>query len=189
VSAAEEAEMQRIACALALLGALACGSGEPEGASDIDVAAPSGTAGSAAGAGSSGTAGSAAGAGSSGTAERAAGALEPAAAIADSAHPSAARCLDLVRQERLIEAVAPCTEAVRNAPDDREVAAALERAQSGARSAAADQAAAAQSAAADQAAAAQSTASDAASDAAAGAVEDAAGSLSDAVPTLPQGRP
>ena len=85
--------------------------------------------------------------------------------------PSVASCLDLVRAGRLLEAVAPCTEALRNAPDNRDVAAALGRA----KAAAAEQASAAAQAAVDGAGAV-------ASDAAANAVDESANSLTKGLP-------
>ncbi len=63
--------------------------------------------------------------------EKAAPAGSPARAgeaASGAEHPSVASCLDLVKASRWAEAVAPCTEAVRNAPGNREVASALERA-------------------------------------------------------------
>ncbi len=45
-----------------------------------------------------------------------------------SVHPSVTSCLGLVKESRWAEAVAPCTEAARNAPGNREVSAALARA-------------------------------------------------------------
>jgi hypothetical protein len=47
-------------------------------------------------------------------------------------HPSVTSCLDLVRAGRFADAIAPCTEAVRRAPDNQQVADALGRAREGA---------------------------------------------------------
>ena len=104
-------------------GALACGSGSestapvsagaPPDARQLVEEEPGTWTEKAAPAGSPAQAGEAASGGSPGGGE---------------AHPSVASCLDLVKASRWAEAVAPCTEAVRNAPGNREVASALERA-------------------------------------------------------------
>jgi len=103
-----------------------------------------------------------------------AGAGDPAGeageATAESAvavHPSVQGCLDMVRAGRYADAIAPCTEAVRRAPDNREVQTALEKAQSGAAEALAD---------------AGQGAGQADDDAASGAADAAAKGLGDALP-------
>jgi hypothetical protein len=63
-----------------------------------------------------------------GSVSAAQGESEAGAAI----HPSVTGCLDLVRAGRFADAIAPCTEAVRRAPDNQQVADALERAREGA---------------------------------------------------------
>ena len=126
--------MKRIASAALLVAVLACGSGD-------SGSSPSGSAPSA----TTPTAG-----GTSGTQGGAASGSDVAAMPPESEiHPSVPRCLDLVRDGQYAEAVTPCTEAVRNAPTNPEVAAALERART---EASAQASAAAQKAAADAAA-------------------------------------
>jgi hypothetical protein len=145
--------MKRIASVVLLAAALACGSGEPQApeASPTQERAGGTTAGS--------TGSDAGGAGSTDSAE--------SSASEAALHPSVPRCLDLVRAGQLVEAVTPCTEAVRNAPGNEEVAAALDEA----KAAASEQATAA--------------ARDAADSAASGAAADAAGSLQEQGGSLP----
>jgi len=152
--------MKRIASAALFVAVLACGSGDS--GTSPSGSAPSATAPTAGGA--AGTQGGAAG--SSDVA-----AMPPESEI----HPSVPRCLDLVRDGEYAEAVTPCTEAVRNAPNNREVAAALERART---EATAQATAAAQDAA-------TNAAQDAATNAAAGSADDAASALQEQSGGLP----
>lgn len=126
--------MKRIACTLTLMGILACGPGETGTTSTPEAAPGAETA----------TSAEPPQAASPGAAPPS----EAAAPVAETPHPSVQGCLDLVREGRLAEAVAPCTEAVRNAPDNAEVAAALEQA----KAAGSEKAAAAAQAAAGEAA-------------------------------------
>jgi hypothetical protein len=86
---------------------------------------------------------------------------------AGAADPSVQGCLDMVRAGRYADAIAPCTEAVRRAPENREVQTALEKARSGA---------------AEAAAGARQGAEQAADEAASGAADAAAKGLGDALP-------
>lgn len=142
--------MKRLASAVLLMAALACGSGDsgPTAATP----SPSPTQGSGA---------------SSGVATQTGSGDAGAPAAETTVHPSVPRCLDLVRAGQLVEAVTPCSEALKNAPDNQQVAAALDRAK---------QAASEQASAAAQAAA---------NDAAAGAGGDAASALQDKTGSLP----
>lgn len=147
--------MKRIASVTLLVAALACGSGD-SGDSESPQGAPSQAAPSQASKSST---------------------TSSKVDVADDAeqeatlHPSVPRCLDLVRAGELVEAVSPCTEALKNAPGNDEVAAALEKA----RTAASEQATAA--------------ATDAASGAAAGATGDAASALEERSGSLPTALP
>jgi hypothetical protein len=84
-----------------------------------------------------------------------AGEADVASEAAAAADPSVQSCLDLVRAGSYAEAIAPCTEAVRRAPENREVQTALDQARSGAAEAmagAAEEAAAGADAAGEEAA-------------------------------------
>lgn len=75
------------------------------------------------------------------------GEADAAPELAGADDPSVQGCLDLVRAQRYAEAIAPCTEALRRAPENREVQTALEEARSGAAEALAGAADAAEQAA------------------------------------------
>lgn len=140
--------MKRIASAALLAAALACGSGDTVEQKSVDAAPPAGSR-----------------SGTPATGVSVAGDVE---AKDDAAlHPSVPRCLDLVREGKLVEAVQPCTEALENVPDDHDVASALEQA----KAAAQEQATAA--------------AQQAATDAASGAAGDAASGLQQGSPSPP----
>lgn|GEM_PF-4030877 len=85
--------------------------------------------------------------------------------------PSVTSCLSLVRAGSYAEAISPCVEAVKNAPDNAEVAAALAQA----RSAVSANAAKAQAAAGEAAAGIQAGAEDKATSEAQGLLNKAAG--------------
>ncbi len=94
-----------------LLGALACGSGSESTTPPVSSGTPAGRE----------------------LVEEKPGTWKESAPAASSteeaaAHPSVTSCLGLVKQSRWAEAVPPCTEAVRNAPGNQEVSAALARA-------------------------------------------------------------